>query len=367
MSSETERRHNEIFWASPNRVGQGIATYADLDQSIFEELETREDVAGDQLAMDSVAASEAAMDVVAASEMAMDAVAASEMAMDVVAASETAMDVVVASETARDAIRNSPTASDAVGASNLAIGKFAVGSAGLNPSDFADMDAVAASATARGAIRNSATALEAVGASNMAIGKFAVGSAGLNPSDFADMDAVAASETAMDVVAASETAMDVVAASETAMDAVVVSETVMDALAASETAYAAILGVDFPKTVENSELTHETDRIRYTRQSGRDGEAGVALTQSLSFDNKSSLKIKVRADTLGDFGARMEASVKIGGSTVLNLDGENTDFVVRDIDVSDITGRETLELGFESSGLGEDDPYPVDYGLFWLE
>jgi len=249
MSDNDTKTFSEIFFKAGFRVGKGMSNGLGLDESTLDAFETIEDVA----------------------------------------ASETGMDAVAASETARDAIRNSPTASDAVGASNLAIGKFAAGSAGLDPTDFADMDAVAA------------------------------------------------------------------------------SETAMDAVAASETAYAAILGVDFPKTVENAELTHEADRVRYTRQSPDGVEAGVGLAQSLSFDDKNTLKIKARADTSGDPESRLEAVVKIAGDGVLNLDGDNTDFAVRDVDVSEITGRELLELGFSTTDQGDDEPYEVDYGRFWLE
>jgi len=68
---------------------------------------------------------------------------------------------------------------------------------------------VAASATAMDAIRNSSTAFNIVAGSNIAIGKFVAGEAGLNPADYADMNAVAASATAMDAVAASATARSI--------------------------------------------------------------------------------------------------------------------------------------------------------------
>ena len=124
------------------------------------------------------------------------AMANSPPAMDEVAASQTAMDAVSASETARDAVRNTDSAFDAVAGVNMAIGKFVAGSAGLDPTEYADMDAVVESTTA--------------------------------------MDAVAASSTAMDVVVASEVAMDAVVTSPLAISAFLASQHVMDVVYSSE-------------------------------------------------------------------------------------------------------------------------------------
>ena len=81
------------------------------------------------------------------------------------------------------------------------------------------MNAVAASATARTAVRNSSVAMTAVGAVNMAIGKFAAGEAGLDPTAWADMTAVAASATANTAIFASATARIAVYDSTVAWDA----------------------------------------------------------------------------------------------------------------------------------------------------
>ena len=100
----------------------------------------------------------------------------------------------------------------------------------INWNSLTTMSAIASSETAMSAIASSETAMSVIRASNIAIGKYAVGAAGLNPVDYKDMTAVAASETAMTAVAASETAMTAVAASETAMTAVAASETAMTAI-----------------------------------------------------------------------------------------------------------------------------------------
>ena len=99
----------------------------------------------------------------------MTAVAASSTAMTAVAASSTAMTAVAASSTAMTAVAASSTAMMAIEASNIAIGKYAVGAAGLNPAEYADMTAVAASSTAMTAVAASSTAMTAVAASAVAL------------------------------------------------------------------------------------------------------------------------------------------------------------------------------------------------------
>jgi hypothetical protein len=63
------------------------------------------------------------------------------------------------------------------------------------------------------AVTASATAMEAICASDVAIAKYAVSAAGLNPADYSSMTQVAASQTAMTAVAASQTALDALNAS----------------------------------------------------------------------------------------------------------------------------------------------------------
>ena len=85
-------------------------------------------------------------------------------------------------------------------------------------SDETAMNAVAVSEVARDAIWNSKLAWDKVKVSNMAVGKYVAGAAGLNPEDYADMDAIAASEEAMNAVAASEAAIAAIVKSELASD-----------------------------------------------------------------------------------------------------------------------------------------------------
>ena len=154
----------------------------------------------------------------------MTAVAASSTAMTAVAASSTAMTAVAASSTAMTAVAASSTAMMAIEASNIAIGKYAVGAAGLNPAEYADMTAVAASSTAMTAVAASSTAMTAVAASSTA------------------MTAVAASSTAMTAVAASSTAMTAVAASSTAMTAVAASAVALNAILKNSNARGSFAG-----------------------------------------------------------------------------------------------------------------------------
>ena len=116
------------------------------------------------------------------------------------------------------------------------------------------MNAVSASATARTAIGTSGQAFDVIKASNMAIGKYVAGLAGLDPSAYADMNAVSASATAMNAVSASATAMNAVSASATAMNAVVKSITACTAIYSSIQSYRNILintlnaAINFTKT-----------------------------------------------------------------------------------------------------------------------
>ena len=74
----------DIFFDAPNRVGQGLATYADMDYKTFRQLETIDSVAADQAGMDAVAASSTAMEAVSSSETATDAVAESTLGRSVI-------------------------------------------------------------------------------------------------------------------------------------------------------------------------------------------------------------------------------------------------------------------------------------------
>ena len=126
------------------------------------------DIANSPFAMRTLAASEAGSREVSASATAMREVSASENAVAVilgtdqalatVVASAVAMSAISASAVARDAIKNNPTAYASVLGNHMAVGKFAVGAAGLDPAPFADIEAVAASSTAMQAVAASTAA-----------------------------------------------------------------------------------------------------------------------------------------------------------------------------------------------------------------
>ena len=82
--------------------------------------------------------------------------------MSAISASAVAMSAISASAVARDAIKNNPTAYASVLGNHMAVGKFAVGAAGLDPAPFADIEAVAASSTAMQAVAASTAARTAL-------------------------------------------------------------------------------------------------------------------------------------------------------------------------------------------------------------
>jgi|GEM_PF-3258185 len=173
------------------------------------------DIANSPFAMRTLAASEAGSREVSASATAMREVSASENAVAVILGTDQALATVVASAVAMSAISASAVAMSAISASAVAMSAISASAVA--------MSAISASAVARDAIKNNPTAYASVLGNHMAVGKFAVGAAGLDPAPFADIEAVAASSTAMQAVAASSTAMQAVAASSTAMQAVAAS------------------------------------------------------------------------------------------------------------------------------------------------
>ena len=126
------------------------------------------DIANSPFAMRTLAASEAgsrevsasatAMREVSASEVAVAAIIGTDQALATVVASAVAMSAISASAVARDAIKNNPTAYASVLGNHMAVGKFAVGAAGLDPAPYADIEAVAASSTAMQAVAASTAA-----------------------------------------------------------------------------------------------------------------------------------------------------------------------------------------------------------------
>jgi len=126
------------------------------------------------------------------------------------------VDILINSPIYLNIIEQSVTAFNSLKSSNVAVGKYVAMKAGLNSTLYADMDAIIADSSAMDAVANSSEvrnfilntplAWNKVKASNMAIGKYVAGEAGLDPSDYVDMDAVAASETAMNAIFTSKAA-----------------------------------------------------------------------------------------------------------------------------------------------------------------
>ena len=150
--------------------------------------------------------------------------------MDAVSASATAMDAVSVSDIALDAIWASSTAWDIVKAKSMAVGKFAVGRAGLDGANYTDIDDVVSSQPAMDAVSTSTVAMDAVAASALAM------DAVIAATDVA-LPTVVESPTAMDAVSTSQTAMDAVSTSQTAMDAVSTSDLALDSIWNSATAW----------------------------------------------------------------------------------------------------------------------------------
>ena len=278
--------------------------FTDIDQR-FDEVSGGEPVGLDSAEFDAFLQDQESANEMASAPVTMGAVVVSAPAIDAVATSTTAMDAVSASETGRGAVRDSDLAFDTVTGSNMAIGKFAVGEAGFDPTDFADMDAVAASEQAMDAVAASETAMDVVIASELAL------------------DKVVASETAMDAVAASELAMDVVAASETARDAVIASETAMNEVAASEVATEAVVASAFSQylSTQFTESIWQQDAIYSVGENefiiDEDGpEFGFTIDltdiDTLSFEAFNN-------NTLDELG------VRIDGDQVLDTDSSSRD------------------------------------------
>jgi hypothetical protein len=174
---------------------------------------------------------------------------------------------------------------------------------------------------------------------------------------------------AMDAVASSEVAMDAVINSEVALDAVVSSEVAMDAVASSEVATTAMIKQGLPYTFENATATYNASDgfLLITRNKQAITSNFVELSTTLDFTGKTTLNIWASADTLGENVSRMKALVRIGGNTVLELDGNQTALTKRAIDVSGLTGRQKVELGYSSTEFGGNDKYTVRFSKFFLE
>ncbi len=183
-------------------------------------------------AMNIIAASETAMNVVVASSTAMNALITSNIATKAVAASSMAMNAIAASSVARTAIGSTGLAYDTIKVSSMAIGKYVIGCAGLDPTGYDDMNAVIVSSVAMNAVAANSAAMNAVAASSTAMAALLASTIAWN--------IVVASSIAMTAVAASSVAMIAVAALSVAMTAVAASKMAMTAIASSNTARAAV-------------------------------------------------------------------------------------------------------------------------------
>ena len=146
-----------------------------------------------------------------------------------------------------------------------------------------------------------------------------------------------------------------------------VSEIAMEAVAASEAAWGAILDHDIPGSFEDTEITHEGDRIRFTRQYEDGGTYTIPIKSKVDLSPYTTMKVFAKADTDGDFSARMEAVIEVDGDTVLNVGGDETNFTEREVDVSGYSGLCELSFGKSSNSHGGSNPYFVEFGKFWLE
>nr|AAR17458.1 ORF34-5 [Natrialba phage PhiCh1] len=352
-----------------------------------------------QIAMDAVSTSQTAMDAVSDSQTAMDAVSDSQTAMDAVSVSQTAMDAVSDSQTAMDAVSNSQTAMDAVSASAVAMDAVAASTIAMDAaiaSEDIALPTIVETETAMNEVSLSDLALDSLWESDvawgmirdlsMAVGKFAVGRAGLSGYDYADIDDVASSQTAMDAVSTSDTAMDAVSTSETAMDAVGGSQTAMDAVAGSQTAMDAVAASIMPRSAlfdsdyAVSSLWAASPGARtileeggsptlpHTYDDSRSGSSGThlriedgsdislpgnatsaleievvdsddpyrrGLTLELDLSNATTLEFEMRADSVPD--SRIDHGVEVDGSTLFSNSG-NSSWTNRSVDVSEYSG-----------------------------
>jgi hypothetical protein len=227
----------ELFFASDRRVGQGLATFADLDAASFDGLETIQDVSADATAMNLIA-NDPAYEELARSVNAMEAQAASQTAMSEVASSQTAMDEVIVSDTALTEVRKVSSADSTFHKSAL----FGDALNTLDPtvpaSGLGGISNVAASQTAMAEVAASQTAMAEVAASQTAMAE------------------VTASQTAMAEVAASQTAMAEVGDSAAALDEIFKSDVACAEIANVSNANQSVMG--FPMTSFESQTRFNT-------------------------------------------------------------------------------------------------------------
>jgi len=110
MNTIMNSTNADIWWGSSYAVGKGLNTYASLNNSTLEGLNTVSDIMASSNAMDAIAASTTAMNAIIASSIAMNTMVSSSTAMGVVVASSTAMNTIWSVDSARQALWSSATA-----------------------------------------------------------------------------------------------------------------------------------------------------------------------------------------------------------------------------------------------------------------
>jgi len=358
----------ERFFNSEFRVGDGIATFADLDPTLFRGLETIEQVSADRDAMDAIAGTEDYRELVR-----------SVNAMDAQLVDTTAMSAVGASQTARDAIRADSGVFSRVRSNSMPLAKFIVGVAGGTPSNVANMtdlagnatvmNDVAASQAARDEIQASTLATDKIRADPVGAGKYLAGVSGLTPSNFSDVGAVTSSVNGSEMgnIAASEFAAGIANSTVTGTTQLHLNNNInpdyWDAPGSQETWNSGTFssnGGPEPFIVQSGDTiqgnTNATTPIGngYSlgfRQDSSSDEGTWA--REFNFDNISQIIITTR-NTLSN---ALSIEVAVGTTTVLSYTKDGT--TTHTIGVSQ-TGTKPLTVNFVDKGAGK---VPSEVGL----
>jgi hypothetical protein len=244
----------ELFFASDRRVGQGLATFADLDAASFDGLETIQDVSADATAMNLIANDPAyeeltrsvnAMVAQSESATAMSEIATSQAAMDKVIQSNTALTEVRAVQSADSTFHQSALFGDALNTLDSAVATSGVGGVSDIASSQTAMSDIASSQTAMSEIASSQTAMSEIASSQTAIDEVTAAPTARNEitANATAMSEVAASQLMMTDVAADATFMSEIASSQTAMSEVSANQAAMDSVIASTTGIAEVQSV----------------------------------------------------------------------------------------------------------------------------
>ena len=311
----------------------------------------------DSAAMTSIAASSVVMDEVSESETAMDAVSVSDTALDAIWQSQTAWDIVKAKSMAVgkfaagraglngadyagvDAVASSQTAMDAVSTSSTAMDAVSTSSTA--------MDAVSASQTARDAIGTDGVGYDAVAAVAMAIGKYAAGIAGLDPTAYADIDAVASDANAMDAVSASSLAVQSVTGSALALWRFLSSAEVNTSFWSNATGTEAFWDhngdLADPHWQLDADSRHGGKALFLDCDQFPSGGDYIPWTVDLG----SASSLTVYEKTLNLRGVNFE--IIVNGTVEYSASNDNFSYTGRTVDVSSYGDGATLKVGLASS------------------